>query len=277
MTVFDCVMVYNEIDMLDLRMNILKDVVDYHVIVESGMTHSGLQKPDYIGQAIMDGRFDAFSDKIIYAYTHALEGEGSWARERWQRDYIGKILKYNASPEDWVIVADADEIPTPDAVRSVIDQQANPATLELDLYYYDFMHRVHQGWGIGMCQWGTCQDTNKIRRGEFPAWLKTHAIPSAGWHLSYFLTPEGVVDKLDAFMHAGDIAAHVPRDPRWLEERMKRGEDIFGRDIHIERIYGNSHLPMHVIRNMDHYVALNWVDPIATVDAHPQSIHGGAD
>lgn len=257
MTVFDCCMVYNELDMLDLRMNILKDVVDYHVIVESGMTHSGLQKSDFIGQAIMDGRFDAFSDKIIYAYTHELEGANSWARERWQRDYIGKILKYNAADTDYVIVADADEIPTSDAVRWVVDHDLAAAVLEMDLYYYDFMHRVHEGWGIGMCRWGLCQDTNKIRRGEFGA--DAQHIRDGGWHFSYMMTPEQVVEKLQAFMHWNDVAKDVPRDPVWISERMKRGEDLFGRTVQIEYVPFPKNLPQYVLDNREKYEALGWL------------------
>lgn len=258
MTVYDCCMVYNEIDMLDLRMHILRDVVDYHVIVESGMTHSGLQKPDYIGQAIMDGRFDEFSDKIIYAYTHELEGDNSWARERWQRDYIGKILRYNAAPEDYVLVCDADEIPHPDAIKKVVQQGAPVANLPMRLYYYDFAHRVHEGWSAGMCQWGVCQDANKIRRGEFG--VQAREVKPDGWHASYFFTPEGVVDKLNAFMHHDDVARDVPRDPAWIADKMRKGQDLFGRTIQIEHVSPNGNLPAYVCDNIDKYRTMGWVE-----------------
>ena len=44
MLIVDCFMFYNEIDMLLYRINTLKDVVDYFVIVESKYTHSGKEK-----------------------------------------------------------------------------------------------------------------------------------------------------------------------------------------------------------------------------------------
>ena len=45
MKVYDCFQFFNELDILYLRMNILKDVVDYFVISESTVTFSGDPKP----------------------------------------------------------------------------------------------------------------------------------------------------------------------------------------------------------------------------------------
>ena len=37
-------MLNNEIDLLDIRLNILNEFVDYFVIIESAETHSGIKK-----------------------------------------------------------------------------------------------------------------------------------------------------------------------------------------------------------------------------------------
>ncbi len=256
--VYDCCMVFQELDMLDLRFAILNDAVDYFVIVESGMTHSGKPKSRTFWDAFEAGRYDAYKDQIIYAYLHELEGAHSWDRERFNRAHIGNILQYNAAPEDWVIVADADEIPTPEAIELVRSAGGDAAALELALYYYNFSTRVHQGWGIGMCKWSVCQDANAIRRCEFG---RAHVtIKDAGYHLSYFLTPEGIADKLDAFMHHADVAANVPRDPAWIAEKMRAGQDLFGRTTVMERVATNGNLPAVVAANMEKYRALGWVE-----------------
>jgi beta-1,4-mannosyl-glycoprotein beta-1,4-N-acetylglucosaminyltransferase len=44
MKIVDCFQFYNEIDLLKYRINILNDVVDYVVIVESTHTHVGNEK-----------------------------------------------------------------------------------------------------------------------------------------------------------------------------------------------------------------------------------------
>ena len=40
MKIYDCFNFFNELDILEMRLNILYDYVDYFVIVESSLTHS---------------------------------------------------------------------------------------------------------------------------------------------------------------------------------------------------------------------------------------------
>jgi len=47
MTIFDTFTFYNELDLLELRLNILGDVVDYFVINEETITFTGNAKPLY--------------------------------------------------------------------------------------------------------------------------------------------------------------------------------------------------------------------------------------
>ena len=44
MSVYDCFQYYNEDHIVDLRLNILNDYVDYFVISESTKTHQGIRK-----------------------------------------------------------------------------------------------------------------------------------------------------------------------------------------------------------------------------------------
>ena len=44
MAIYDCFQYFNEDHMVDLRMNILNDDVDYFVISESTLTHQGQTK-----------------------------------------------------------------------------------------------------------------------------------------------------------------------------------------------------------------------------------------
>ena len=42
--IYDCFMFNNENDLLEIRLNILNNYVDYFIIIESSETHSGLKK-----------------------------------------------------------------------------------------------------------------------------------------------------------------------------------------------------------------------------------------
>ena len=45
--IYDCFNFFNELDLLEIRLNTLYDIVDYFVIIESNLTHSGEVKPFY--------------------------------------------------------------------------------------------------------------------------------------------------------------------------------------------------------------------------------------
>ena len=62
--IYDIFTFNNELEMLDIRLNILNDYVDYFIIVESTETFSGCEKPLYY--SINKERFSKFSDKIIH-------------------------------------------------------------------------------------------------------------------------------------------------------------------------------------------------------------------
>ena len=64
MKIYDCFNFFNELDLLEIRLNTLKDSVDYFVIVESNVTHSGQFKPLYYEEN--KERFKSFEDKIIH-------------------------------------------------------------------------------------------------------------------------------------------------------------------------------------------------------------------
>jgi beta-1,4-mannosyl-glycoprotein beta-1,4-N-acetylglucosaminyltransferase len=261
--VYDCVMLHSEIDMCLLRMHILNDVVDKFVVVESKTTHSGKPKRLYFQDALDGGVFDEFKDKLIYAWIEKLDGANSWEREHANRAFIGEVLGYYAEPDDWVIVADVDEIPAPDVLRHMKQFDLlnyDAATLEMVLLYYNFAHRVELGWGIGMCRWSVCQDANAIRRGEFPAGTHKVKVPNAGWHLSYFQTPEQIITKLDAFMHHADVGKDVPRDAEWIAKRMAAGQDLFGRTVQITRVDPEPLLPQYIRDNRAKYEALGWLE-----------------
>ena len=50
MTVYSACQFYNELDVLEARLNILDSVVDYHIITESNVTWSGIPKPFYFNE-----------------------------------------------------------------------------------------------------------------------------------------------------------------------------------------------------------------------------------
>ena len=112
--IYDCFTFFNELDLLEIRLNVLRDVVDRFVLVEAGETHTGKRKPLYFRENA--ARFAAFADRIVYvSFDRFPEGYGPWERECHQRNEILKGLS-DAAPDDVVLVSDLDEIPRPELV-----------------------------------------------------------------------------------------------------------------------------------------------------------------
>jgi hypothetical protein len=76
--VYDCFTFFNELDLLEIRLNTLDAVVDKFVIAEATRTHTGKHK-DLVFK-LNQSRFARFLDKIIYVEADMsimiLEGEG---------------------------------------------------------------------------------------------------------------------------------------------------------------------------------------------------------
>lgn len=260
--VFDCCMFFNELDMLETRLHILEDVVDWFVVCEAAETHSGQPKPFYFMQN--RDRFERWADRIIYVEVDDLSGPGrnSWERERYHRARIADGL-LDAAPDDWIIVGDCDEIPSPEAVDELRHRYwMGRAKLELSMYYYDVNHRVDMGWAIGAYRHSVETDPNRIRTcadGQAVPFLPPGMV-NCGWHFSWFGGAQAAVEKADAFMHHADVAAHLPRDPVYVADKIAAGADLFDRqDFKIINVPLSDGLPRYILGHLDHYRALRWV------------------
>lgn len=258
--VFDTMMFYNELDMLETRMHILNPVVDWFVVCEAAETHSGQPKPYYLQRAIdQTARFNPFLDKLIYVKVDDLTGPGrnSWEREYYQRSCIARGL-VDAQPDDLIIVGDCDEIANPKTIAYLQGVEAESAKLEMTTYYYDLNHRTIEGWAIGALRWRLEKEPNYIRR------LMGHAdarrLWGCGWHFSYFGGAQAIVEKVDAFMHAGDpVIRDMPRDPDWVTAQVAAGKDLFNRDgFRIEYTPIDDTLPRYILDHLAHFRALGW-------------------
>ena len=64
MKIYDCFLFFNELDLLEIRLNLLYQHVDYFVIVESEVTFQGQLKDFNFEKNIK--RYEKFTDKIFY-------------------------------------------------------------------------------------------------------------------------------------------------------------------------------------------------------------------
>lgn len=255
MKIFDTSMFFNENDMVEFRLGTLHEVVDYFVIVEAAETHSGNAKPYTFDLK----RFEQFAEQIIYIQIPRLSdfSTNSWHREKYHRSCIQRGLIY-AEATDWIVVSDADEIVKPDVLARLKDatEHIRSVQFELDMYYYDFHHKVKQGWAVGAARYGLGIDPNEIRTCSRVPDVRVF---DAGWHLSYFGGAQQIIDKHSAFMHHADpVIRDLPHDADYITARIAASEDLYGRGLEIETIT-NPELPTYVQQFAGHYRRLGWL------------------
>src|SRR5947208_2297917 len=113
--IYDCFTFFNELDLLEIRLNVLTEIVDRFVLVEAHQTHQGEHKPLYFAEN--RARFHRYNDKIIHVVVDGFppDAVSPWDRENHQRNCIARGLA-GARLGDTVLISDADEIPRPELI-----------------------------------------------------------------------------------------------------------------------------------------------------------------
>lgn len=118
----DCFPYFNEVELLELRVNLLKNYVDGFVITEANRTHRGDLKEFSCLDTIRSLGLPEDLIKVIHVeLPSAEEVVDPWIRERGQRDALASILTY--LPESTVFLcSDCDEIPNPSKFTELISK-----------------------------------------------------------------------------------------------------------------------------------------------------------
>lgn len=120
MAIFDCFTFFNEYDVLEMRLDILNQYVDYFVLVESTKNHHGEDKPLYFARN--RERYHKYKEKIICVCVEdapEYQGEADMGIENFLRNAIMRGLVGNACPDDYIMVSDVDEIPNPHILQNL--------------------------------------------------------------------------------------------------------------------------------------------------------------
>ena len=112
---------FNERELLELRVNALKDHVDGFIISEANRTHRGDPKPYTLEETIKDLGLPSDQIEVLKVeLPSSAEAVDPWVRERGQRDALASALAY--LPDDAVFIcSDCDELPNPELFSSLED------------------------------------------------------------------------------------------------------------------------------------------------------------
>ncbi len=239
--VYDCFSYWDEDLLLDLRLNILNDHVDFFVIVEGNKTWQN--NPKKLKFDI--NKFQKFKDKIIYIPVEDLpDGNNPYLRENHQRNCIVRGLN-KAQINDFIIISDLDEIPNPDVIK-FFKKEMKYAVFKQKHFYYKFnlQSKNFPHWfGSRICVFNELKSPQWLRDLKFkkrPFWKfnkrrLNNILPNGGWHFCNLKTFDKLKYKYENLCETNDPVVFKEKiDEKYLnEESIKRSienrKDIIGR------------------------------------------------
>ena len=268
--IYDCFSYWDEDLLLDLRLNVLDNYVDYFVIVEGNKTWQN--NPKKLRFEI--DKFKKFKDKIIYVpVTDLPDGIDPYLRENHQRNSIINGLK-NSKENDLIIISDLDEIPNPKKLIS-FDVKKRFAVFKQKHFYYKFnlqSAKYPYWYGSRICVKKYLKSPQWLRNLKFkkrPFWRidklrLNNIIENGGWHFCNLKTPEKILYKYKNLCETNDPVSFKEKiDKKFLnldeiKQRIVKKEDIIGRDDNFKKIEIDQSFPVYLQNNINLYK--DWID-----------------
>jgi beta-1,4-mannosyl-glycoprotein beta-1,4-N-acetylglucosaminyltransferase len=265
--VYDCFSFFNELDLLEIRLNVLDPVVDRFVLVEANKTHTGKSKPYYFDEN--KERYARFLPKITHIKIDDFpryNGNNSWRLEKFQRNAVERGLG-GAQPDDVLIVSDLDEIPRPEAIA----RHKNTQGIKLFCqrwyrFYLNYLNASFPIWRYGS-RMGTLADLDKCRRpslrpecpryavNEFYRYAPCYPLPDAGWHFSFLGGIDAILEKIDSLARP-DNGLPTLKAKELIERKIANGEDISGNSYKLRLVELDQSFPDYILKNRQAYAHL---------------------
>ncbi|KAL0914448.1 hypothetical protein M5K25_014796 [Dendrobium thyrsiflorum] len=225
--IFDAILFSNELDLLEIRYRSLLPFVHRFLLVESNSTFTGITKPLFFLHNTH--RFDFAKDKILYArftpFTNPNSPRPPFRMESILRSAVNSLLRQSGVVDgDIIIMADADEIPSPQTLQLLQWCDGIPPVLHLELRHYMYSFE----FPVDFSSW---RATANLYR---PGILYRHSrrsnviLADAGWHCSFcFRRIEDFVFKMEAYSHADRVRHRSFLDHERIQRIICEGGDLF--------------------------------------------------
>ena len=277
MRVFDSIIFFNELELLEMRLNILNDVVDHFVLTESPFTVSGNEKPLYYQEN--KDRFAKFNDKITHHITEEIPNDFSHMLEkskfhvaykepdpygtpmidipiRFQRALYNRnnsafaIEKAGAKDDDLIITSDADEIINPYVLEDLDWFDSNNHYVATGPGYYFKLNFLYQDDWMGprLCTWKHLKNTTVDQHRQDHQ--RAYRIEDAAWHFSFLGDAENFKLKLASYEHTENNTEAVTGN---AAQKVEEGLDPLGRGQQYKAVPIDDTYPEYIQNNQEKY------------------------
>ena len=259
-------MYFDEDLILEIRLNTLSKIVDKFIIGEATRDHAGKDKKLNFNIK----KFNKFKDKIEYLIIDDIPKNVEKQKKRWHENHIRDQFQRNAlergiincNPDDWIMISDIDEIPDPNKIKE-FDIKKNYACLLQKNFQskLNLLNTTDNYWpGTKICQKKNLKSPQwlrdlKIKKRPFWKFYKEkepQLIKDAGWHFSFLKSPSSIRKKIISYSHQEFNKEEFINENN-IETRIKKGEDLFKRDIQYKVIEVDETFPEYIFKNKEYF------------------------
>jgi beta-1,4-mannosyl-glycoprotein beta-1,4-N-acetylglucosaminyltransferase len=277
MKIIDSFIFFNELDLLEIRLNLLNEKVDYFILVESTVGHSGKEKPLYYQEN--KNRFEKFNHKIVHYVVddtpnsfeeaqkmfisetdplkknilmHAITTSNTGNQVQWLREFYQHestrlgMRKANLDDEDLCFISDLDEMWNPELEYEVDDYNIRKLR---QLVYIGFLNlKSNEPWtGTYYTKYKNIKNASANHLDGTDK-TKHLFVDNGGWHFTYQGGLNKIKTKLENYGHQEYNNDNVKN---LVQQRLEIGMDVLGRPFQCE--IREDLLPKYLINNKQKY------------------------
>ena len=225
--IYDCFAFYNELELLEIRLNELDPYVDKFVLAEGNLTFQGHPKKFYFDENKQNEAFKPFLDKIIHVKVIDMPsgshtGPEDWTRETYLTDSMMVPLK-QCNKDDVIMVGFGDEICKGKAVETFLHEQFTTPYV-----CFGLLNAFHYLNNVANTVWyrrkiakyeNICTGLNNYslyrfyhsEKGNYRIPEKFTLASAAGWHFSW-MNPKKDEDRKATWTHGFTYAPSIAGD-----------------------------------------------------------------
>ncbi|HMV37017.1 MAG TPA: hypothetical protein PKD60_14045 [Turneriella sp.] len=277
--IYDMFPFFNELELLEIRLNELDPVVDVFILAEA--RHTFQKKPKELVFEKNKDRFAKFLPKIRHVIVDELPGffykwrrPDAWVVSDFQKGQVVRGLD-DAQGGDTVIFSDVDEIPKASAVLSATGK-AGITVFEQRLYAY-YLNNICVDYdthgqicvaqynrdGLGWWRGSVMMDFDNFRKmnKSIKKMRLLHDRPEpevtvmkdSGWHFTSIGDVEKIALKLESYEHS-EANTDENKNPESMRQRIREGKSIFMDNKSLHKIVPlDATFPQYLVDNRDRF------------------------
>ena len=277
--IYDMFPFFNELELLEIRLNELDPVVDVFILAEA--RHTFQKKPKELVFEKNKDRFAEFLPKIRHIVVDELPGffykwrrPDAWVVSDFQKGQVVRGLD-DAQGGDTVIFSDVDEIPKASAVLSATGK-AGITVFEQRLYAY-YLNNICVDYdthgqicvaqynrdGLGWWRGSVMMDFDNFRKmnKSIKKMRLLHDRPEpevtvmkdSGWHFTSIGDVEKIALKLESYEHS-EANTDENKNPESMRQRIREGKSIFMDNKSLHKIVPlDATFPQYLVDNRDRF------------------------